>query len=319
MNSIHLADACCLAKAYVTAGIASSVQLGQGPGPVAQTTFPSSAEHFPSIIVRHPDAGEKILTLSPAFVTMKAAACQRSSSSGQNDNSNSAPPAATTTRRPTLGRILPIVDSVEWVERLCKIPGVTDIQLRIKDKTDPTEILSMVQKCQHYCQQQQNDATESVDGGVRLWINDYWQAAVEAGCFGVHLGQEDLLKCIEAGGLEVLRKRNMALGISTHSFAELAAALGIEPTYISLGPVFSTDSKNVAFDPQGLSTVQKWRQLIPSNVPLVAIGGIGSADRAQQVGSAGADCVAVIGAVTKASDVAAAVETLNQAMKKNGV
>jgi hypothetical protein len=41
--------------------------------------------------------------------------------------------------RPVLGRILPIVNTGDWVERLCSVsPGeVTDIQLRIKDETDP--------------------------------------------------------------------------------------------------------------------------------------------------------------------------------------
>ena len=34
-----------------------------------------------------------------------------------------------------LGRILPIVDTVEQVEQLVQIPGITDIQLRIKDES----------------------------------------------------------------------------------------------------------------------------------------------------------------------------------------
>ena len=145
-------------------------------------------------------------------------------------------------------------------------------------------------------------------------MNDHWRAAAAVGCFGVHVGQEDLLKCFEEGGLQVLRERNIALGVSTHSFAELSAALAVKPSYISLGPVFATDSKAVQFDPQGLETVSMWRQLIPSNVPLVAIGGIGDPAIAQRVRQAGADCVAVIGAVTRANDPAHAVRCLNEAM-----
>ena len=205
---------------------------------------------------------------------------------------------------PVLGRILPIVDTVEWVEKLTKTPGITDIQLRIKDETDPDKILERVKICQKMCQ----------SSNVRLWINDYWQAAINAGCFGVHVGQEDLVKCIHGGGLEELRKNNIALGISSHSYGELAAALGVNPSYISLGPVFGTSSKKVAFDPQGLSIVRKWRQLIPPDVPFVTIGGISDSKRATQNKEAGADCVAVIGAVTQSDDVAAAVRLLNDAM-----
>jgi len=217
-----------------------------------------------------------------------------------------------------LGRILPIVDSVEWVERLCNVVmrhtakdddcvEIRDIQLRIKGQSDPNRILDMVQQSQALCQA----------AGIRLWVNDYWEAAVECGCYGVHVGQEDLYKCAHAGGLEVLRNRNMALGISTHSFGELAAALGVRPSYISLGPVFATGSKKVQFDPQGIDLVTKWRELIPTDVPLVAIGGIGDAETARQVREAGCDCVAVIGAVTASKEpnhIVAAVSKLNKAM-----
>jgi thiamine-phosphate diphosphorylase len=154
------------------------------------------------------------------------------------------------------------------------------------------------------------------DANIRLWINDYWQAAIKAKCFGVHVGQEDLTKCIKAGGLDQLIKHNLALGISTHSYGELAVALGVNPSYISLGPVFGTSSKKVAFDPQGLAIVARWRQLIPSDIPLITIGGIGDPDTARQNKEAGADCVAVIGAVTQSEDVATSVRQLNDAMSE---
>ena len=203
-----------------------------------------------------------------------------------------------------MGRILPVVDTVEWVERLTKTPGVTDIQLRIKDEKDPAKILEKSKQCQEMCQA----------SGIRLWINDHWKAAVEAGCFGVHVGQEDLVKCLQSGGIDEMRKRNMALGISTHSYAELSAALGMKPSYISMGPVFATKSKNVQFNPQGLPIVSKWRQLIPPEIPFVAIGGINDEQFAHQVREAGADSVAVIGAVTRVDDVESAVSRLNDAM-----
>jgi thiamine monophosphate synthase len=88
----------------------------------------------------------------------------------------------------------------------------------------------------------------------------------------------------------------------------------VKPSYISLGPVFATSSKKVQFDPQGLGIVAKWRQLIPPSIPFMTIGGIGDVETAKQNRNAGADCIAVIGAVTGAEDVSARVVELNDAM-----
>ena len=281
--AIQPIDACCLAKAYVTAGIGRGVQLGRGPGPVVHTKFPSSSRHFPR------------LTWNPTLRSSDIQPFRRIKSHGTTSTSSS---------DHVLGRILPIVDTVEWVQRLVQTPGITDIQLRIKDESDPHKILDRVHHCQRLC----------AAANIRLWINDYWEAALAAGCFGVHVGQEDLLKCKNAGGLDRLQKAGMALGISTHSFGELAAALTVKPSYISLGPIFGTSSKKVAFDPQGLDVCRKWRQLVPADMPLVAIGGIVNADIAKMVKEAGADCSAVIGAITQADNVESAAADLCVAM-----
>jgi len=204
-----------------------------------------------------------------------------------------------------LGRILPIVDTVDLLQNVLATEGIQDIQLRFKDTSDYSTILHRIQQAQTLCQSQ----------SVRLWINDHWNAAIEAGgCFGIHLGQEDLASCVAAGGLDAIRSAGLALGISTHSYSELATALGVRPSYISLGPIFPTASKDVKFDPQGLETVRQWRRLIPPEIPLVGIGGIGDEGVAKAVRSAGAECVAVIGAVTNANDMGLAVKRLNDAM-----
>lgn len=283
LSSIQAIDAFCLAKAYVTEGIARGVQLGSGPGPVAHTSFPSSHHYFPTI------SGDP--TKDPSsFLQMEF------------PETNGL--AVDYDSRSKLGRIMPVVDSVDWVTRLCRIDGITDIQLRIKDEKDKDRIAKMVRSCQDLCK----------DAGVRLWVNDFWEAAIDGGCFGVHLGQEDLYACAQAAGLDALKKNKIALGISTHSFGELAAALGIKPTYISLGPVFATDSKDVSFDQQGPETVANWRQLIPTSIPLVVIGGIGEVESVIKVRQSGADCAAVIGAITRADNIEKVVSAFNQAM-----
>ena len=295
-SAIHIVDACCLAKAYVSAGIQRGVQLGSGPGPVAQTEFPCSWENFPSIVMDPTSSSSRnsydasISGSGSSFCSMRAF-----SSTTEDDEEDS---------DAVLGRIIPIVDTVDQIEQLVQIPGVTDIQLRIKDETDPVKITERVKMCQEHCK----------SNGVNLWINDFWEAAVEAGCFGVHVGQEDLVKCITAGGLDRLRSKNMAFGVSTHSYGELAVALGVNPSYISMGPVYATSSKKVEFHPQGLDTVQKFRRLINPSIPFVTIGGINSLEAAMANRKSGADCIAVISAITKSNDAAASVKDYNDAM-----
>ena len=284
--SMYLVDACCIAKAYVNAGIARGVQIGDGPGPVVHTGFPNSHKRFPSIALVANSASRQAFLPMQSFNTAKSSSQQSSSAV-------------------TLGRILPIVDTVEWIKKLVATSGITDIQLRFKDTSDYSTILQRIKQAQALCKA----------NGVRLWINDYWKAAIEAGeCFGIHLGQEDLASCVSSGGLDQIRSAGLAFGVSTHSYSELAVSLGVKPSYISLGPVFATTSKDVKFDPQGLETIRQWRSLMPPEIPLIAIGGISDASTAKIVREVGAECVAVIGAVTKADDVNKAVEELNNAM-----
>lgn len=296
--AMNLVDATCLAKAYVTAGISQSQALdgAQGPGPVAHTNFPNSFQYYPTI---H-KSGLSRSSTKGSFVKFGQYIHE-----SQNDLNCS---------DLLLSRVLPIVDSVDWIERLCAVkqryPEVkfNDVQLRIKNEIDPDRILDTVLRAQKLC----------ASANIRLWINDYWEAAIAANCFGVHLGQEDLYRCIADGGIERMRQTNkMALGISTHTYGELAAALGIVPSYISLGPIFATGSKKVQFEPQGLDTLHQWRQLVPPDVPLIAIGGINDVDIANAVRTAGADCIAVIGAVTKNDDcdvIAQSILRLERAM-----
>ena len=228
------------------------------------------------------------LRSAPAFLRMKPS-----------QSSNSADTAA------SFGKILPIVDTIELLEKVIDAPGVVDIQLRFKDTSKYSVIVKRINQAQELCKTK----------GVKLWINDHWKEAIECGgCFGIHLGQEDLASCVAESGLEKIRTAGLALGISTHSYSELSVALGVRPSYISLGPIFQTSSKDVKFDPQGLETIRQWRSLISPDIPLVAIGGISNDEIARAVRVAGADCVAVIGAVTGADDIDDAVRRLNKGM-----
>ncbi|CBN80294.1 Thiamine monophosphate synthase [Ectocarpus siliculosus] len=268
------ADSVVLAKAYVTQGIRVARRFGKGPGPVAHTGWPSRADCFP-------------------WVTATA------------EGGAGGRPEAFPKCHDDWG-LYPVVETAEWVEKLLSL-GVRDIQLRVKGAS-PEALDAEVARAAQACR---DSAAGAGGGGGRLWVNDFWRAAVRHGAYGVHLGQEDL----EAGGgeaLSAISKAGLRLGLSTHSYLELARATAVRPSYISLGPVFETTSKKVAFSPRGAVLVGAWRALV--DVPLIAIGGI-SLERAPEVLEAGADSIAVISAITKADDVEEAVRQWDTAFE----
>jgi thiamine-phosphate pyrophosphorylase len=177
---------------------------------------------------------------------------------------------------PRLPRVYPIVDSAAWIRRLLPA-GARLIQLRIKDCA-AAALRAEIRASQELC----------TSAGAQLIVNDHWQLALEEGCGFVHLGQGDL----DTADLPALRRAGIRLGISTHDEAELARALGHEPDYIALGPIYPTLLKVMAFAPQGLDRIGEWKRRIGAR-PLIAIGGI-TLERLPGVLAAGADCAAVV-------------------------
>ncbi len=82
------------------------------------------------------------------------------------------------------------------------------------------------------------------------------------------------------------------LGYSTHNAGQLVAAEAEPATYLALGPIFATATKENPDPVVGLDELALLRRL--TQRPLVAIGGI-TRQNARAVLNAGADSVAVIG------------------------
>jgi hydroxymethylpyrimidine kinase/phosphomethylpyrimidine kinase/thiamine-phosphate diphosphorylase len=154
----------------------------------------------------------------------------------------------------------PIVPDISWLKRLVDA-SVPSLQLRMKD-APADQVLASVREAVAYCRER----------GVQLFINDYWQLAIECHAFGVHLGQEDLDR-LTPREIRTLQKSGLRLGISTHSYEEAARAVALQPSYIALGPIFHTTCKSMAFGPQGMERVAEWKELC-GDIPLVAIGGL---------------------------------------------
>jgi thiamine-phosphate pyrophosphorylase len=198
-------------------------------------------------------------------------------------------------RCPDRPGLYPVLPMAEWVERVLDF-GVKMVQLRHKAADAALK----------------GEIERSVAAGRRhdaqVFINDHWQAAIDAGAYGVHLGQED----IHTADLHALAASGIRLGLSTHGYYEMLTALHFRPSYIALGAIFPTTTKTLPTAPQGLARLARYVKLLDGVVPLVAIGGI-DGQVLPQVVATGVGCAAVVRAVTDAADPAAAVFALQQA------
>ncbi len=195
----------------------------------------------------------------------------------------------------SLPRLYPITDArltglahAEQVARLCA-GGATLIQLRDKHAS-PRAFYAAA------------EATLQVARahGARLIINDRADIALALGADGVHLGQDDLAP---AAARRLLGPRAI-IGYSTHNLAQAQAAAALPVSYIALGPVFATTTKEQADPVIGLAGLTRIRAALPPDLPLVAIGGITGAN-AHAVLAAGANAIAVISALLTVPDLIA--------------
>ncbi|RVT48194.1 thiamine phosphate synthase [Rheinheimera sediminis] len=187
-----------------------------------------------------------------------------------------------------------IVPSVTELKRALDA-GVKTLQLRIKNIEQALlrqQIRQAVQLCQH--------------PDIQLFINDHWQLALELGAYGVHLGQED----IDQADLAALRQAGIRLGVSNHGFYKLLRAQQLQPSYLAIGAVFTTQTKEMGGKLQGLQKLYRYPALFPK-LPLVAIGGI-NATNAKAVLASGIKHLAVVQGFAQASDPKLWVQQMQQ-------
>jgi len=124
--------------------------------------------------------------------------------------------------------------------------------------------------------------------GGRLIVNDRADVARIAGAAGVHVGQED----VDAAAARAIVGAEGLVGLSTHTAEQIEAALRQPISYLAVGPVFGTATKDTGYSPVGLDLVRR-AALRAGTIPVVGIGGI-DLRRAPDVLAAGAAAVAVI-------------------------
>jgi thiamine-phosphate pyrophosphorylase len=136
--------------------------------------------------------------------------------------------------------------------------------------------------------------------GAQVVINDRADVARLVEADGVHVGQEDL----RPADVRAIVGQESIVGLSTHTIDQLERAANEPVSYLAIGPVFGTTSKDTGYDAVGLDMVRAAARVADARgLPLVAIGGITLA-RAASVIEAGAASVAVIGDLLSTGDPA---------------
>jgi len=212
----------------------------------------------------------------------------------------SKPQALSSFRFPS--RLYPIVDTLGDPQRshvalaeAVLAAGAPLIQLRVKD--EPTR---------RFVELAREVRERTRRHGAMLIVNDRVDIAKLVDADGVHLGQDDLPPALAR---RILGDGKI-VGFSTHNLlqAQRAQAEGAAD-YLGFGPVFSTTSKENPDPIVGIEGLREVRRCV--GLPLIAIGGI-NATTVATVLNAGADAVALIGAIAGAHDPGAATAQLLQ-------
>lgn len=191
-------------------------------------------------------------------------------------------------------------DLVELV-RSAVSGGVTAVQVREKDAS-AREFLDTVLRI-----------SEVIPPSVTLIVNDridVFLAARVAGAVvaGVHVGQSDLP--VEAVRAMIGPHALLGLSASTTEQLRIAASSPASVDYVGIGALHATQTKKDA--PVPLEHERFAELVAASELPAVAIGGVGCADL-PVLRSAGAAGAAVVSAICSAADPSASARELRLA------
>jgi thiamine-phosphate pyrophosphorylase len=194
---------------------------------------------------------------------------------------------------PHLCRLDPVATAIAAIEG-----GVDLVQLRDKEATDEA-FLALARSL----------VAALRPRGVPLVLNDRVHLVRAAGADGVHVGEDD------TPPEEVARRpgiEGMIVGLSTHDRAEARAARGRGATYIGIGPMFPTGTKELTRVPGGAALL---REVLPAtDLPVFPIGGITAANAPELV-KAGATRLAVSSAICASVDPRSAAAELRALLR----
>lgn len=193
----------------------------------------------------------------------------------------------------------------QWLDGVLE-GGARIVQLRDKKSTDR----QLLEKARYFRE-------KTREAGALFLVNDRVDIALLADADGIHLGQKDLPPS-EVGRLAP----DMIIGISCNS-EEQARQLGtmeregnLPVSYYNIGPIYPTSTKDGLVEFIGLEAIQVFSSHV--SIPFTVMGGI-KLEHVAQLVAHGAHRIAVVTALTGASDIAAAtkrwIKTIHKACK----
>lgn len=194
---------------------------------------------------------------------------------------------------------LPHVDLVQVRPKPPEV-GLDPARPALKPATSDARVVhEWTLKVLELCKLKRSEALVIVNDRV-----DVARSLLERGVAGVHVGQEDTPPRIA----RELLGTSALVGLSTHTSAQVVAALDEPVDYLGFGPVRATATKGYE---RGLGAEKAWIASLAATVPVFPIGGIGLAEAAElaEVGRA-----AVSSAILNAPDPAAAALALRDAL-----
>jgi thiamine-phosphate pyrophosphorylase len=153
------------------------------------------------------------------------------------------------------------------------------------------------------------DAIVAMAGAAAtIIVNDRADVARLAGATGVHVGQDDLAPV----AARAMVGEHGRIGLSTHTAAQVDAAMAEPIDYVAVGPVYATATKDTGYESVGHDLIgyaaKRARSRAEGPVPVVAIGGM-TLERAPGMIAVGASSVAVISDLLVGGNPAARVKT----------
>ena len=133
--------------------------------------------------------------------------------------------------------------------------------------------------------------------GAKLSISSDASLAAAVGADGVHLQ-----RVMDIAGVRAMLPRGW-IGVSAHNLAEVRSAKEHGADYVTLSPIFPSESKPGYGPPLGLETI---RQAAKMGLPVFALGGV-TPRSAQACLEAGAHGLAVMGTVMRAKEPGEAI------------
>jgi thiamine-phosphate pyrophosphorylase len=182
-----------------------------------------------------------------------------------------------------LPRLYPILDTATLAARNCPATvaaeglfdaGVRILQYRHKDAWTQANF-DEAKKLAEHCQ----------DLGVLFVLNDRADFARLLRT-ALHVGQDDIPPSAARSVIN-----DEVMGFSTHNISQLQRGVGEPVEYLSIGPIFPTNSKFRADPVIGLTGIRELREV--TSKPLVAIGGI-NLENAKETLATKIDSLAVI-------------------------